>query len=107
MLPASYTLASAQKLRNTFGGTLAREMAAVTETGWQGPFHSAYGSHLVEVTEIDPAHPATLEEVRKEVRRDYLRDRRQEQDELFYQQLRDRYDISIDEEALQNAMEEG
>lgn len=107
MLPATYTLASTQKLTNTFGGTLAREMAAMTETGWQGPFHSAYGSHLVNVTQIDSGHPATLQEVRKEVRRDYLRDRRQEQDEQFYQQLRDRYNISIDEDALQNAMEEG
>lgn len=106
MLPATYTLASAEKLNNTFGGTLAREMAAVTEKGWQGPFHSAYGSHLVNVTQIAPGHPATLEEVRKNVRLDYLREQRQQQDELFYQQLRDRYDISIDEDALQQAMQE-
>ncbi|NEQ41084.1 MAG: peptidyl-prolyl cis-trans isomerase [Okeania sp. SIO3I5] len=100
MLPTIYTLASAQTLNNTFGGTLAREMAEVTEKGWQGPFHSAYGSHLVNVTQIEPGHPGTLTEVRKSVRLDYLRDKKQKQDELFYQKLRDRYTVSIDEDAL-------
>ena len=107
MLPTTYTLASAKTLNNTFGGTLAREMAEVTEKGWQGPFHSAYGSHLVNVTEIEPGHPATLAEVRKNVRLDYLRDQKQKQDELFYQKLRDRYRVSIDESALNQTVQEG
>ncbi|MGD1714423.1 peptidyl-prolyl cis-trans isomerase [Dapis sp. BLCC M172] len=107
MLPKTYTLASAKTLNNTFGGTLAREMAEVTEKGWQGPFHSAYGSHLVNVTQIEPGHPATLAEVRKNVRLDYLRDQKQKQDELFYQKLRDRYTVSIDEEALNQELQEG
>ncbi|MBO1347726.1 MAG: peptidyl-prolyl cis-trans isomerase [Hormoscilla sp. GUM202] len=106
MLPATYTLADARTLANTFGGPLAREMAGVTEKGWQGPFHSAYGSHLVKVTQIEPGHPATLEEVRKNVRRDYLREQRQRLDEQFYQRLRDRYQVSIDEEALKQGIEE-
>ncbi len=100
MLPKTYTLASARTLNNTFGGTLAQEMAGVTQKGWQGPFHSAYGSHLVNVTQIEPGHPATLAEVRKNVRLDYLRKQKQKQDELFYEKLRDRYTVSIDRDAL-------
>ncbi|NEP85918.1 MAG: peptidyl-prolyl cis-trans isomerase [Okeania sp. SIO2C2] len=107
MLPTTYTLASAKTLNNTFGGTLAREMAEVTQKGWQGPFHSAYGSHLVNVTDIEPGHPATLAEVRKNVRLDYLRDKKQKQDELFYQKLRDRYTVSIDQEAVNQELQEG
>ncbi len=106
MLPTTYTLASAKTLNNTFGGTLAREMAEVTQKGWQGPFHSAYGSHLVNVTQIEPGHSATLAEARKNVRLDYLRDQKQKQDELFYQKLRDRYTVSIDEEALNQGVQE-
>ena len=79
----------------------------MTEKGWQGPFHSAYGSHLVNVTQIEPGHSATLAEVRKNVRLDYLRDQKQKQDELFYQKLRDRYTVSIDEEALNQGVQEG
>ncbi len=106
MLPITYTLASDQTLTNTFGGTFAQEMAGVTETGWQGPFHSAYGSHLVYVSDIQPGHLATLAEVRKDARRDWMRDQRQELDELFYQQLRDRYTVSIDQDALNQAIQE-
>ncbi len=107
MLPTTYTLASAKTLNNTFGGTFAREMAGVREKAWQGPFHSAYGSHLVNVTQIEPGHPATLAEVRKNVRLDYLREQKQKQDELFYQQLRDRYTVSIDQKALNPELQEG
>ena len=106
MLPTTYTLASTKTLNNTFGGTLAREIAEVTETGWQGPFHSAYGSHLANVTQIEPGHPATLAEVRKNVRLDYLREQKQKQDELFYEKLRDRYTVSIDQEALNQEVQE-
>lgn len=107
MLPKTYTQASTKTLNNTFGGTLAREMAEVTEKGWHGPFHSAYGSHLVNVTEIEPGHQGSLAEVRKNVRLDYLRDQKQKQDELFYQKLRDRYTVSMDEEALNQAVQGG
>jgi hypothetical protein len=106
MLPTNYTLASAKTLNNTFGGAFAQEMAGVTQKGWLGPFHSAYGSHLVNVTQIEPGHPATLAEVRRDVRLDYLREQKQKQDELFYQKLRDRYTVSIDQDALNQAGQE-
>ena len=107
MLPKTYTLVSARTLNNTFGGTLAQEIAGVTEKGWQGPFHSAYGSHLLNVTEIEPGHPATLAEVRKKARLDYLRQQKQKLDEQFYEKLRDRYTVSIDPEALNQALQQG
>ncbi|NEO42404.1 MAG: peptidyl-prolyl cis-trans isomerase [Moorea sp. SIOASIH] len=106
MLPITYTLASAETLTNTFGGTFAQEMAGVTETGWQGPLHSAYGSHLVYVSDIQPGHVATLAEVRRDARRDWMRDQRQQLDEQFYEQLRDRYTVSIDQDALKQAIQE-
>ena len=107
MLPKTYSLASAKTLNNTFGGAFAQEMAGVTEKGWLGPFHSTYGSHLVNITQIEPGHPATLAEVRKKLRLHYLRDRKQQQDELLYQKLRDRYTVSIDRDALNQALQEG
>ncbi|GET43893.1 peptidyl-prolyl cis-trans isomerase [Microseira wollei] len=105
MLPVTYNLASAQTLTNTFGGNFAQEIAGVREKGWQGPFHSAYGSHLVNLTQIEPGHPATLAEVRKYVRLDWLQEQRQQLDEQLYQQLRERYTVSIDQEALNLAVQ--
>ena len=107
MLPGTYSLASARTLNNTFGGSFAQGIAAVTEKGWHGPFESAYGSHLVNVTQVEPAHPATLAEVRRNVRLDWLRDERQKRDDLFYEQLRDRYEISIKSDLSNPGSEEG
>ncbi len=106
MLPVTYTLVSNQTLTNTFGGNFAQEMTGLTEKGWQGPFHSAYGSHLVYVSDIKQGHIATLTEVRRDVRRDWMRDQRQQLDDLFYQQLRDRYTLSIDQDAINQAIQE-
>jgi len=107
MLPTTYTLISGQTLANTFGGALAKEMAQVTETGWQGPYHSVYGSHLVNVTQIEPSHAPSLAEVKQRVRLDWFREQRQKQNEQFYQKLRDRYTVSIDQDALNLGVEEG
>jgi hypothetical protein len=106
MLPTHFTQASAQEIAGVFGQGLANQLTQLTETGWQGPFRSPYGTHLVNVTDIEPGHPARLEEVRGDVRLDWLRDQRQQQDEQFYQELRDRYTVNIDQQALQMALTE-
>jgi hypothetical protein len=96
MLPKTFTLATTTELESLFGSGFATEMAMVTQIGWQGLFHSAYGTHLVQVTGLVPGHPATLAEVRDRVLLDWLEDQRQQRDKVFYQQLRDRYTIKID-----------
>lgn len=101
MLPVSLTLASGQTLTNAFGVSFAQALAAVTELGWQGPFPSVYGTHLVNVTEREPGHGATLAEVRGAVRLDWLNDQRQQHETAVYQQLRDRYKITISPAALE------
>jgi hypothetical protein len=105
MLPPNYKLVSIQELKNIFGSTFGEETIGITHEGWQGPFHSVYGSHLINITQVVPAHLANLEEVRSKVRQDWLADRRQQQDEQFYQQLRDRYTVVVDSNALSESME--
>jgi hypothetical protein len=105
MLPASFTLASAQAIASVFGEPFAKALTGLTETGWQGPFPSAYGTHLVNVAQLEPGHPATLDEVRGDVRLDWLRDQRQQQDERFYAELRHRYTVTVDRQAWPTALQ--
>lgn len=72
----------------------------MTATGWTGPLHSVYGTHLANITEIAPGHPAALAEVRRDVRRDWLREERKQRNEQFYENLRDQYKVSIDPQAI-------
>lgn len=101
MLPKTFTLATTTELESLFGSAFATEMATVNQVGWQGLFHSAYGTHLVHVTGLVPGHPATLAEVRDQVRLDWLEDQRQQRAKAFYQQLRDRYTIKIDPKGVE------
>ncbi|MFM7220025.1 MAG: hypothetical protein ACKO21_07410, partial [Nodosilinea sp.] len=93
--PPTYTLATPEQLAHGLGASFAEQVAAVTQLGWQGPFTSVYGSHLLRVTDIQPGRPATLAEVWSEVRRDWQRDRQAQQGAAAYQRLRDRYRLMI------------
>jgi hypothetical protein len=106
MLPSHFTLASAPEIARVFGEAFATQLTTLTKTGWQGPFSSAYGTHLVKVTEVEPGHDAQLAEVRHDVRLDWLRDQQLAQNEAFYQELRDRYTIQVDQQALAAAVTE-
>ena len=97
-------LASFQEIAGVFGEEFATAITAVETYGWQGPFRSAYGVHLVNVSEVEPGHGAALTEVRGDVRLDYLRDQRRQQDKQFYQDLRSRYTVTVDQDALEQAI---
>lgn len=106
MLPDRFTLASFQEIAGVFGDGFAKAITAIEAPGWQGPFPSAYGLHLVNVSQVEPGHAATLAEVRGDMRLDWLREQQQQQDEQFYQELRDRYAVKIDQQALRAAINE-
>jgi hypothetical protein len=62
---------------------------------WGGPVQSAYGLHLVLVTERVPGRKPALPEVRDVVRRDWLFERRREAEASFLAALRERYRIEV------------
>lgn len=62
---------------------------------WSGPVESGFGLHLVLVTERAEGRAPALEEVRREVERDWLAQRRERIAERFYAGLRAGYDIVI------------
>ncbi|HWM71779.1 MAG TPA: peptidylprolyl isomerase [Steroidobacteraceae bacterium] len=60
---------------------------------WAGPFESAYGWHIVRITDLRPAHPVELDLVRARVRSDYLADRREHANGLAFQKIASKYRI--------------
>ena len=64
---------------------------------WAGPIESGYGLHLVCVREhVDGRIPA-LVEVREAVQREWLAARRKAVNEQFYQRLRERYTVVVEQ----------
>lgn len=80
-----------------FGDT---ELSAALFTGpvgqWAGPFRSAYGWHVVKVTDRQPARHVELEAVRAKVEADYRADLRERANAEAYRRVAGKYRIVTD-----------
>lgn len=96
MLPDEQTAVSATELARTFGKTFAQEVVALEPGAWSGPLYSGFGAHLVLVTDRRAGRLPALAEVRAQVEREYLAQRRQHLKDLAYRKLREGYEVIIE-----------
>lgn len=79
-----------------FGQGFGEAVAALAIDTWSEPLRSGYGLHFVRVSErIDGRTPA-LEEVRAELERDWRVQQSAQTEAAFYQALRDRYTVTVE-----------
>ena len=79
-----------------FGQEFAAELFRLNTGDWQGPVRSGYGAHLVRISNKSPAQAAELNTVREKVRNEWQAEQRQSMNKTFYESLRQRYDIVIE-----------
>lgn len=96
MLSYGHTGVFQREIARTFGDAFAQEVIALEPGAWTGPVYSGLGAHLVQVTERREGRLPELAEVRAEVEREYLAERRQELKDLAYQKLREGYEVIIE-----------
>jgi hypothetical protein len=99
LLPDTLDAAPETEVVRTFGGEFAQSLAAQPVGGWRGPLRSGYGVHLVELQARDAGRVPALAEVRSAVERDRLAARTKDANEAFYQKLRARYTVRVEEMA--------
>ena len=58
--------------------------------------YSAYGAHLLKISERVEARQPDLADIRELVQREYLVALKQEQKDLVYQKLRDNYEVTLE-----------
>jgi parvulin-like peptidyl-prolyl isomerase len=80
----------------TFGESFAEWMDGAAPGAWAGPAMSAYGVHLVLVSDRAEAGDPPFEDVRDAARREWLHARRVAAGEALYQKLRSRYTITVE-----------
>ena len=90
------TSVSQSGIARTFGETFAQEVVALEPGAWAGPLYSGLGAHLVLVTERRDGRLPELAEVRGEVEREYLAQRRQELKDAAYRKLREGYEVIVE-----------
>jgi peptidyl-prolyl cis-trans isomerase C len=104
ILQRSYARRAAREIADLFGRDFAISLAdldADSPDHWQGPIRSAYGWHLIRLSERTAPRNPPLAEVSDAVLRDFQQQRRQQANEAFYQQLRSRYDILLIEPGVE------
>jgi hypothetical protein len=82
-----------------FGQDFATKIFTLATENWLGPIQSGYGLHLIRINKKTDTQQATLESVRDKVITEWQAQQRRNLDESFYQSLRQRYDIIIENKA--------
>ncbi|UCD67817.1 MAG: peptidyl-prolyl cis-trans isomerase [Betaproteobacteria bacterium] len=95
MLPRIYVDKRTDEIARDFGSTFAEQISVLEPKQWHGPVVSGYGLHLVYVGSREDARLLPLEQVRSRVANDWLVEQRQVADEIIYERLHSRYEISV------------
>lgn len=101
MLPYELTQASQNKIRQSFGEAFAADVVKLPVGDWSGPVYSQLGVHLVRVSEHAAGYLPELAQVRDQIERDYLAQRRQQLKDKAYEKLLEGYEVVIQEAATQ------
>jgi hypothetical protein len=96
LTPFEYRLATQRDITRSLGEAFAVEISKLSPGDWNGPVYSAYGAHLLKVTERIESRLPALTEIRERVKREYLTVRQQQQKDLVYKRLRDGYEVTVE-----------
>lgn len=105
MLDPELPLLRQDEVARLFGTEFAERVVTLPPGRWEGPVQSGYGLHLVMVRELVPGREAALDEVRRDVERELLGERRREQLAAMYDELLDKYSVTIEGPASQTGAE--
>lgn len=100
LLPDAMNGARATEVARVFGNEFVEGLATTAIGGWHGPMRSAFGAHLVELTERRDGGRATLHDVRAQVERDLLHARTEDAKAAVYERLRANYRVRIDDPSV-------
>ncbi len=97
LIPKEYRLATQSEIAQSFGERFAEEVVALEPGDWTGPVYSPFGGHVLKVTERVDAHLPELAEIRNQVEREFLAQRRQELKDAIYRKFLDRYEVVMEQ----------
>jgi parvulin-like peptidyl-prolyl isomerase len=78
-----------------FGAEFTRAIYASPLGSWNGPVKSAYGLHLVHVTQLRSGDARRFEDVRDAVMNDWRREQERNTKATYLAKLRDKYGVAF------------
>ncbi len=88
---------SQREVAYMFGTEFSLQLLSLPLRQWSGPIASAYGLHLVYVADLVDGEIPSFEDIRDIVVREWTFETKIESKKRFYQKLRGRYDVIIEE----------
>ena len=87
-----------------FGKDFADKLFSLQTGSWQGPVQSGYGLHLVKISNRTTPVQPSLDDVREKVMNEWQTQQRNKMNEQFYQNLRMRYEIVIEDTSSKDSI---
>jgi parvulin-like peptidyl-prolyl isomerase len=87
---------SVTEVTNQFGEEFTKQLTQLPKGRWVGPVTSAYGVHLVLVSERSEGGIPKLADAHDAVRREWENTRLKEVNEKFYQELLKNYTVTVE-----------
>lgn len=95
MLNHNYQSVHPRDIARSFGRVFAENVSTLPPGRWSGPIHSSLGIHLVYIYDFQPGRQPGLDEIRSQVEREYMAQRREEILAQAYRALRDKYEVVL------------
>ena len=103
MLGQQHVRLTEHDVARLFGKDFASQLFTLAGGTWLGPIKSGYGLHLVRIDDKTAARQPELKMVQDKVRNEWMNQQRRTIDKAFYQSLRQRYEIVIEDFRLIDA----
>lgn len=95
LLPTTIPLSGATKVNGSFGNGFFEAVSEIDITGWAGPVRSAFGYHLVKITEQTESSQQDFEKIEDILLSDWRREMSQTLSEAQLKSLKDQYTIEL------------
>lgn len=98
LLRNEFVQQSELEVRKSLGSGFAASVMQLEPGQWYGPVLSGYGTHLVYVSALEPAPDPAFEAVKDRVLQDWQASQQETIEEQFYEELKSRYEIVIEQQ---------
>ena len=107
MLKHEFKNETETEIQRALGSKFVQLLSAVPVGSWQGPIKSGFGLHLVRIDERTEGRAAELNEVREVVVREWGVQKRKLTNVAFYESLRKRYTVTVEDYSPINIPDQG
>jgi hypothetical protein len=96
MIDASFRQKSPDEVARVLGKEFADQLFLIDEKGWQGPIVSTFGLHLIYIEERIASEMPEFENIREDVKIDFMYKRKKEVIDKAYEAAKSRYTVLVE-----------